>query len=503
MDEIRSPLALEQVEVRGALSCLAVVPVLVVCHLFGLAPLITSGVVAAMVLAVAPVLTRPLVLLLAITAWACLTGFVTHSRGELAFRRSDLVLLVVIVLAAQAGQVARPSRRASGQTGPVRIAALTGRPVTEAWKGATVLARSSVSRERRRRAYLLAFLGLPALVAGLVPLRSTLNLATDVLLFLLLVVVIALVGGRGPALVSAVAASLALNFFFTQPFHTWAIDDPNNALALVVFVLVAALVSWAVDLAAERTRQAAEAASQAEVLASGNRVRTALLAAVGHDLRTPLAVAKAGVSSLRSEEVELDTSDRDELLAAADHALDRLAGLIDNLLDLSRLQTGAIAVRRVPTAVGDVLARALDDVGVEPRAVVIDVPDELPAVLADPGLLERVLANLITNAQRHAAGAPPPVVEAELVGTRVEIRVVDRGPGIREEQMDRVFQPFQRLGDTDATTGVGLGLALARGLTEAMGGTVVPAVTIGGGLTMVVLLEAALEGAASPAEAGS
>jgi two-component system sensor histidine kinase KdpD len=380
---------------------------------------------------------------------------------------------------------------------------VTNEPATGKVPSAPVLGRSSVSRERRRRAYLLAFLGLPALVGGLVPLRSSLNLATDVLLFLLLVVVIALVGGRGPALVSAVAASLALNFFFTRPFHTWTIDDPNNALALVVFVLVAALVSWAVDLAAQRTRQAAEAAGEVEVQASGNRLRTALLAAVGHDLRTPLAVAKAGVSSLRSDEVELNASDRDELLAAADHALDRLSGLVENLLDLSRLQTGALAVRRVPTAVGDVLARALDDVGVEPRAVVIDVPDDLPAVLADPGLLERVLANLITNAQRHAAAATPPVVDAVVVGERIEVRVIDRGPGIPDDQIERVFQPFQRLGDTDATTGVGLGLALARGLTEAMGGTVAPAVTAGGGLTMVVSLQAVLESAAAPVEAGS
>jgi two-component system sensor histidine kinase KdpD len=498
VDEIGAPLALEQVEVRGALSCLAVVPVLIVCHLLRLPPLITSGVLAALVLVVSPVLTRPLALLLSITAWACLTGFVTHSRGELAFGRGDLVLLGVLVFVGLVSRVPRRHTahdRSKRQTGAVSKgpAVLSG----------AAIGRSSVSRERRRRAYLLAFVGLPALVGALVPLRSSLNLATDVLLFLLLVVVIALVGGRGPALVSAVAASLTLNFFFTRPFHTWRIDDPNNALALVVFVLVAAMVSWAVDLAAQRTRQAAEAAGEAAVQASGNRLRTALLAAVGHDLRTPLAVAKAGVSSVRSDEVELDDADRDELLAAADHALDRLAGLVDNLLDLSRLQTGAIAVRRVPSAVGDVLARALDDVGVEPRAVVIEVPDDLPAVLVDPGLLERVFANLITNAQRHAASATPPLVDALVAGDRIEVRVIDRGPGIPEDQMGRVFQPFQRLGDTDAGTGVGLGLALARGLTEAMGGTVSPAVTEGGGLTMVVSLEAVLEDATPSAEISS
>jgi two-component system sensor histidine kinase KdpD len=497
MDEIGPPLALEEAEVRGALACLAVVPVLIACHLLGLSALDTSGVTAALVLVMSTALPRPVATLLAVTAWACLTGFVTHDGGQLAFQRGDLALLGVLLSIAL---LAHPPAVWAGRDPRDRPAGQTG-AVTRG--SASVIGRTSVSRERRRRAYFLAIVGIPTLVGALVPLRSSLNLATDVMLFLLLVVIVALVGGRGPALISAVAASLTLNFFFTRPFHTWRIDDPNNALALVVFVLVAALVSWAVDLAATRTHQVAEASAEAAAQASGNRVRTALLAAVGHDLRTPLAVAKAGVSSVRSNEVRLDEVDRDELLASADHALDRLSGLVENLLDLSRLQAGAMAVRRVPADVGDVLARALEDTGVESRAVVIDVPDDLPAVLVDPGLLERVFANLITNAQRHAGSATPPTVEAVVAGDRIEVRFVDRGPGIPTEQMVRVFQPFQRLGDTDAGTGVGLGLALARGLTEAMGGTLAPAVTAGGGLTMVVSLEAVLEDAQASAESSA
>jgi two-component system sensor histidine kinase KdpD len=130
----------------------------------------------------------------------------------------------------------------------------------------------------------------------------------------------------------------------------------------------------------------------------------------------------------------------------------------------------------------------LDDLGPAGRSVVVDVPDDLPEVQADPGLLERVLANLVANALRYSPGQTPPVVTGSSLGDRVELRVIDRGPGIPPAELDQVFAPFQRLGDTDNTTGVGLGLALSRGLTEAMGGTLTPEETPGGGITMVVSL---------------
>ncbi|WP_198412632.1 DUF4118 domain-containing protein [Nocardioides mangrovicus] len=245
---------------------------------------------------------------------------------------------------------------------------------------------------------------------------------------------------------------------------------------------VAALVDRA------RLRQEA---SEAGVLAAGNRMRTALLAAVGHDLRTPLAAAKASVSSLRAADIALDDADRDELLAAADESLDRLAALVDNLLDMSRLQTGAMTVRLEPTGLEEVVARALDDLGPDGRRVRVEVPPDLPPALADPGLLERVVANVVGNALRYAPADRPPLLTGSAVGSRVEIRVVDRGPGIPAAERDRVFRPFQRLGDTDNTTGLGLGLALSRGLAEGMGGTLEPEETPGGGLTMVLALPAA------------
>jgi two-component system, OmpR family, sensor histidine kinase KdpD len=473
----------------------------------------------------------------------------------------------------------------------------------------------------RRR---LQGLGLALLLPGLLTVllaheRQHLNLVSDVLLFLLVVVVVALVGGLLPAVLAAVGGSLLLNYYFTPPLNTFTISEANNALALFVFVVVAALVSSVVDLAARRTRQAARATAETETLgtlagsilrgetalpallervreafaltsvtllertphpvqgrgasargpmdewsvvasvgsdrcerpqdadtevpagdtlmlalrgrplraedhrvvgafaaqavvilerfrlseaaaaavpiAEGDRMRTALLAAVGHDLRTPLAAAKAAVTSLRSGDIKWSPQDHAELLLTADESLDQLARLVDNLLDMSRLQAGALSMVRRPVALDEVVPLALDDLGPIGNKVVVDVPDDLPVVLADPGLLERVVANLVANALRYCPPGTPPLVTGSSLGERVELRVIDRGPGIPAADLDRVFTPFQRLGDTDNTTGVGLGLALSRGLTEAMGGTLTPEDTPGGGLTMVVSLTAAPQGA--------
>lgn len=219
-------------------------------------------------------------------------------------------------------------------------------------------------------------------------------------------------------------------------------------------------------------------------------MRTALLTAVSHDLRTPLASAKAAVTSLRSPDIRWGTADRDELLATADESLDRLARLVDNLLDMSRLQAGALSMFPRPVGVDEIVARCLDDLGPRSRAVVVDIPEALPGVRVDPAILERVIVNLTENALRYSPPGKPPLLTASALGDRVELRVIDRGPGIPEKERDRMFVPFQRLGDTDNTTGVGLGLALSRGFTEAMGGTLTVEDTPGGGLTMVVSLPA-------------
>jgi two-component system sensor histidine kinase KdpD len=468
----------------------------------------------------------------------------------------------------------------------------------------------ALTLRRRLLGCAVALALLPLLTLVLANLRGSLNLTSDVLLFLLAVVAAALVGGIWPALLTAVAGSALLNYYFTAPLHHWTITERNNVLAHVVFVAVAAMVSSVVDLAARRRRHAARASTEAAILSTlagsvlrgeealpallervretfgmtsvtllerdgrdggderadgrgwrevhsvgpapcrrpeegdtevpigdnlalalrgrplpaedrrlliafaahaavalerrrlaeeaaearplveADRVRTALLAAVSHDLRTPLASAKAAVSSLRSRHIAWTPPEQAELLATADESLDRLTRLVENLLDMSRLQAGALSVFPRPVGLDDIVPRALDEFGAAGRSITIRISDDVPAVHADPVLLERVVANLASNALRHSPPGTPPLVAASCIGNRVELRVVDRGQGIPTDDRDRVFQPFQRLGDRDNTTGIGLGLALSRGLIEAMGGTLTPEDTPGGGLTMVVALPA-------------
>jgi len=472
---------------------------------------------------------------------------------------------------------------------------------------------TGITARRRAQGFVVAATLLSALTVILAQSRVGLNLVSDVLVFLLAVVLVAMVGGFWPALASGVAGSLLLNFYFVPPLHTFTINDRNNLLALLVFVAVAVLVSAVVDRAAQRTRQAARATAESQMLstaagsvlrgegslnallervreafamdsvtllershtpghgvlwrqvasvgphpcqrpddgdvevpagdqlslvlsgrslpaedrrvlgafaaqaavaldrarltevaaaavplAAADRLRTALLAAVGHDLRTPLATAKASVTSLLGADVEWTPDERHELLANADSALDRLARLVDDLLDLSRLQAGGMTVTPRRFGLDDVVSLALDELGPDSQQVRTDVPADLPEVLADPALVQRVVVNLVSNALRHSTDTAP-VLTASSLGPLVELRVVDRGPGIPASDRERVFAPFQRLGDADNSTGVGLGLALSRGLAEAMGGSIVPEETPGGGLTMVVTLPAAGDG--TPGEA--
>jgi len=477
--------------------------------------------------------------------------------------------------------------------------------------------RGGITRRRQVTGYLLAAALAPLLTFILASMRGSLNRTSDVLIYLTWVVVVALVGGFAPALLAAIIGSLLLNYYFIPPVHKLTIAQTNNAVALGVFVGVALLVSSVVDTAARRTKQAARASAESELLATtaenvlrgqqgltalldrvkeafgmdsvtllectspsgspdgsrlrtmaGNwqpvascgdcpltrpeeadveipvtdslslalrgrplpaadrrvlgafatyaavaldqqrlsaqaeaakpiaaadRMRTALLAAVSHDLRTPLASAKAAVTSLRSPDVDWDAEDHDELLATAEESLDRLTHLVDNLLDMSRLQAGALSLFPRPVGLDEIVSRALDNLEPHASNIMVDIPESLPEISVDPAILERVIVNLTENALRYSPQHKPPLLTASALGDRVELRVIDRGPGIPEQDRDRMFVPFQRLGDTDNTTGVGLGLALSRGLTEAMGGSLTPEETPGGGLTMTVSLPVVAE----------
>jgi two-component system, OmpR family, sensor histidine kinase KdpD len=229
-------------------------------------------------------------------------------------------------------------------------------------------------------------------------------------------------------------------------------------------------------------------AAQAEALAEGNRMRTALLAAVSHDLRTPLASIKAGVSSLRQTDVDWSAADEETLLATIEENADRLDGLIGNLLDMSRLHTGSLQPFLRPITIDEVAPVALR--GLDDSAnVQLGVPDGMPLMLADPGLLERVLANLFANALHHSPPDRPPALRARHVANTVVIEVIDHGPGVPNELKTRIFEPFQQF--DERKVGVGLGLAVAKGFTEAMGGAIVAADTPGGGLTVRITLPVA------------
>ncbi len=452
-----------------------------------------------------------------------------------------------------------------------------------------------ISARRRLSATVGALLGLPLLTLLLVPLRGTLADTSVLLIYLLVVVAVAVVGGLGPALAAAVGSFLLANWFLTEPYYTFTVSSREAAVDLVVFVVVAVVVSVVVELGARHRERAARTeyeavliselgsaqvgtlppatvlervralydmrtvqlrdpslparvlasvgadphgapslevsttsglvlaafgpprfaedrrmfrvladlaarswdehqltvqAERAEQLAETDRVRTGLLSAVGHDLRTPLASIKAAVSSLRQHDVPWTEQDRDELLRTVEESTDRLNDLIDNLLSMSRLQVGAVSVHPEALSVEEAVGRALLH---DRDGILVDAPEDLPLVRADPGLLDRVLANLVDNALRHASRERPVLIRARpgTAPATVCISVIDHGPGIPAAQWDTLFAPFQRLGDRDTSTGVGLGLAIARGFTDAMHGSLEPSPTPGGGLTMTVCLPVA------------
>jgi K+-sensing histidine kinase KdpD len=248
-------------------------------------------------------------------------------------------------------------------------------------------------------------------------------------------------------------------------------------------------------------QQLAEQAAQARQLAETDRIRSALLAAVSHDLRTPLAGIKAAVSSLLQDDVDWTMEEQRELLLTVDESADRLTDLISNILAMSRIQAGALSVHVSPVALDEVVAHALLGSGAN---VTVDVPEELPLVLADAGLLERAVANLVDNACRFSPPGVPVSIHAEAprataatpgaAGAQprsVRLHITDHGPGIPRSQSDSVFTAFQRLGDHDAGAGLGLGLAIAKGFTEAMQGQLTPSDTVGGGLTMTITVPVA------------
>ncbi len=234
------------------------------------------------------------------------------------------------------------------------------------------------------------------------------------------------------------------------------------------------------------TRRLRFEASAAQKLAAQNELRTALLAAVSHDLRTPLSSIKASVTSLLQDEVEWSPSSIDEFLRTIDEESDRLNKIVGNLLDMSRLQLGGLNLSMREVGVDEVVAASLASIGSRARGVGVYVPETLPSVVADPALLERAFANIIDNALTH--GASPVTVLATRRDQTGEGKIVDHGRGIPAEERERAFGAFQRLGDRAQGVGVGLGLAVSRGFVEAMEGELALHDTERGGLTVSIRL---------------
>jgi two-component system sensor histidine kinase KdpD len=457
----------------------------------------------------------------------------------------------------------------------------------------------------------LAALVVPSAICALIVgvLDRYLDVGGESALFFTGVLVVALLGGVTPAVLSAVLSGLLLNYFLIDPRYTFIIAEPDSAVTIVVLLLVAVAVAALVDGAASRAREARRASQEAELLAlfsgsvlrgadldtllervretysqraisllregpdgpaivgcvgkdpcvdvdtadtaievgddefwllmagkklaardrrvlgavakqaaglvkqrelteeagkaeaisQADELRRSLLSAVSHDLRTPLAGAKAAVSSLRSDDVDFSAEDTAELLATIEESIDQLTALVGNLLDSSRLAAGVVRpeLRRVyleETVQRVLLGISKGVTGFRRRGldrVKVDVADAV--VMADSGLLERVLANLIDNALRYAPDSPVRVT-AGRVGDRVLIEVIDEGPGIPRGTEEQLFAPFQRLGDHDTSIGVGLGLSVARGFVEAMGGAISATDTPGGGLTVEIDLAAPKDG---------
>ncbi|WP_372515436.1 sensor histidine kinase [Mycolicibacterium hodleri] len=459
------------------------------------------------------------------------------------------------------------------------------------------------SPRKRRLASWVAAVIVPSALCAVIALLldRVLGIAGESVLFFVGVVVVALLGGVGPATVSALLSGLLLNYFLVAPRYSFTIAQPDSAVTVVVLILVAVAVAALVDNAAKRAREARRAsqeaellalfagsvlrgadldallervretysqravsilrerdgqpeiiacvgtdpcvdvesadtaievgddefwmlmsgrqlaardrrvltavatqaaglvrqreliaeAGQAEAIARADELRRSLLSAVSHDLRTPLAGAKAAVSSLRADDVGFSPEDTAELLATVEESVDQLTSLVGNLLDSSRLAAGVVRPTLQCVYLDEIVHRAI--LGI-PRATAgldrIKVEVGNTAVMADAGLLERVLVNVVDNAMRYA---PDGIVRvnAGRVGDRVLVNVVDEGPGVRRDLVDELFAPFQRLGDHDNTTGVGLGLSVARGFVDAMGGTISATDTPGGGLTVEIDLAAA------------
>ena len=269
--------------------------------------------------------------------------------------------------------------------------------------------------------------------------------------------------GRGPAVTAVVAAILGHDLLFVNPRGTFSIEQADEALGLVLLLFVAIVTAQLAD----RARRGAETAAVAR---RSDELKTALLRAVTHNLRTPLASIKASASGLRQPDAAFSDEDRGELLAEIEEEADRLDRLVTNLLNASRLEAGGVTVSRHPQDLGELVGSVVERVQsrLAGGQVRVEIPEELPAVACDYAQIDQVVTNLLENAVLHTPPGTPVVARAERERDFVRVEVEDHGPGIAAADRERLFRPFER-GRTPAS-GTGLGLTIARGFVEAHGG---------------------------------
>jgi two-component system sensor histidine kinase KdpD len=353
---------------------------------------------------------------------------------------------------------------------------------------------------------LLATLG--AVVAGTLlvyPLKSVAPVVSLGVVYLPAILLISIVWGLRLGLLASVASAVAFNYFQLPPLHRLTIADEENWIALLAFVIVAAISSTVAGLAraqaleAERRREQADRALaelaalaeerdrmqaemvEAEALRRSDELKTALLRSISHDLRTPLTSIIAGGAALGSPSTT--SEEREELSAAVVSEGGRLSRLVENLLDMSRLEAGKAPPHSEPVDLAEVLDAARAAIG-RSEVVRLAVDRELPLLDADAAQLERAFANLLENAVRHGGGKPV-LVKSIRLADKIAVRVVDQGPGIPESERQRIFEPFQH-GEGGSGGGAGLGLAIAKGFVEANGGEIAVDSVVGQGSSFVV-----------------
>ncbi|MGZ5434881.1 MAG: sensor histidine kinase [Pyrinomonadaceae bacterium] len=349
---------------------------------------------------------------------------------------------------------------------------------------------------------MFAVIGIAAITLLLIPLRSTVNSTTIGFGFLLGVLFVAIIWGSMPALFASVVAVLSFNFFFLPPFHTFTIADPQNWVALSAFFITALAVG---QLSARAKRRAEEAeagrveirrlyedlqnafdkASEAEALKRSERLKSALLDAVTHDIRTPLTSIKASATLLQEDRQSgdqvqrLTETEQETLLGVITHGADRLDHFIEGIVDLARIDAGDMQLYRNWGAVDDIIEAALAQAGplIKHHSIKVSVTEELPVVRVDARAVAEVIYTLIDNASKYAPHDTTISIQAKrLADGVIEIAVEDEGPGIPKDMRERVFERFYRATDasepTDLAGGIGMGLAIAKGIIEAHNGRI-------------------------------